>query len=659
MKEKIENLRKQLHTHNHSYYVLNKPTISDYEFDMMLKELESLEKQYPEFADENSPTKRVGSDIDNSFKKINHSVPMLSLGNTYSKEELRDFHSRIKKVIHDDFQYVCELKFDGTSLSLIYEDGQLIKAVTRGDGTVGDDVTENVKTIKSIPLKVNYNKSFEVRGEIIMTHEGFEKANKDRIGSGDEPFANPRNAASGTLKLKRSSDVAKRPLEFYSFFLIEENATETTHSSKITKLIELGFKVHDSFQIRENINDVFSYIEYWDSKRKELPFDIDGIVIKVDNIAQQKQLGATSKVPRWAISYKYKSEQISTRLNSIDFQVGRTGKVTPVANLEPVLLAGTTIKRASLHNADQIELLDIRIGQMVYIEKGGEIIPKIIGVVPSSRSIDYEPVCFPEVCPECENVLIRKDGEANHYCPNSLYCSPQVKGQIEHFVKRDAMNIEGCGPETIELLFKNNLISRIEDLYNLRKEDLLPLERMGERSADILLEGIETSKQVPFQKVLYALGIPYVGRGVSKKLTKQFKSIDALREATFEELIALDEIGDRIAESIIEYFNHPYNKVTISDLKEAGLQFEIKEDEQQCVGSKLDGLTIVLSGTFSQSRDVLKALIENNGGKNGSSISSRTDYFLQGENCGPSKLQKVEKFGTKIINEEQLMEMIS
>lgn len=664
MENKINLLRKLIREHNYNYYVLSNPTIGDFEYDMLMNELINLEKHNPQFSDENSPTKRVGSDIDNAFNKIKHTYPMLSLGNTYSQEELKDFDKRVKKVIEGNFQYVSELKFDGASISLIYENGKLKQAITRGDGEKGDDVTENVKTIKNIPLVLNgivgldFPVTFEVRGEIVMSKDVFAKLNEERLKNNEQPFSNPRNAASGSLKLKQSSLVAKRPLEFYAFFMLGDSLPQY-HEERINSLKSIGFKVDPSIKVHSSIDDIFNYIDYWDKERKNLPFDIDGIVIKVNEIEKQNELGATGKIPRWAISYKFKAEQVETKLNSIDYQIGRTGAITPVANLEPVQLAGTVVKRASLHNSDQINLLDIRIGDTVFIEKGGEIIPKVVGVNKNLRHSDSKPIEFIKYCPSCETELIKKDGEANHYCPNEIKCKPQIVGKLEHFISKKAMNIDGIGPETIELLYDKGLIVKLEDLYNLKKDDLIHLERLGEKSAENIINGIELSKQTPFTNVLYALGIRHVGYGVSKKLTKHFKTLNNLLNASYEDLLSVEEIGEKIATSIMSYFKDNTNLITILTLEQIGLKFEIEEDLTKPTSSKLKGLTIVLSGTFSRSREELKDLIEKNGGKNGSSISKNTDYFLQGVNCGPSKIKKVEELNIKTITEDEILNMIS
>jgi DNA ligase (NAD+) len=661
-KKRIEALRYEISRHNHHYYVLANPDISDFEYDLLLQELITLEKKYPELIDTNSPSQRVGSDLNNEFIQIIHKYPMLSLGNTYSEDELKEFDNRVKKIIGDEVEYVCELKYDGAAINLNYQNGKLAYAVTRGDGSKGDDVTNNVKTIGSIPLQLTGTEwpgEFEIRGEIFMTHDGFKKLNKDRISAELEPFANPRNSASGSLKMLNSSEVAKRPLDCFLYYIAGKGLPYDTHFKNLNKAKEWGFKVPDIVEIKTEIDSVIEFIRFWDSKRKELSYDIDGIVIKVNSLLHQRQLGFTAKSPRWAISYKFKAEQVKTRLLSVDFQVGRTGAITPVANLEPVQLAGTTVKRASLHNADQINMLDIRIGDLVFVEKGGEIIPKIIGVDKTERMQDASPFSYIEQCPECNTPLERKEGEAAHYCPNERACPPQLKGRIEHFIGRKAMDIEGLGEETVELLFKQNLIRNIADLYELRFEELMALDRFAEKSSKNAIAGIEASKEVHFPKLLFALGIRYVGETIAKKLATYFKSIEALKAATFEELIEVDEIGDRIAQSLIYYFAIPENNELIEALKSYGLQFEIDSEKEQ-LSSKLEGLSFVISGTFqAHSRDELKMLIEKNGGKNIGSISSKTSYLLAGDKIGPSKLQKAEKLNIAIISEDDFMKLLT
>lgn len=661
-KQKINKLRAELAKHNYNYYVLSKPVISDYEYDMMMKELETSEKQFPEFNDVNSPTKRVGNDISNNFAQVVHNYPMLSLGNTYNIGELKDFDKRIKNIIGNDtpFLYVCELKFDGTAISIKYKNGKYFQAVTRGDGTKGDDVSENVRTIRSVPLVLqgnDYPDEFEVRGEIILPHKIFERLNIEREDIGESPFANPRNAASGTLKLKNSAEVAKRNLDAFIYFMLGENLPFDSHFKKMQKLKNWGFKVSENIKIANNIEEIFEFINYWDTERYNLPYDIDGVVIKVDSLLFQEELGMTGKSPRWAISYKFKAEQVTSKLLSIEYQVGRTGAITPVANLEPVQLAGTTVKRASLHNADIIKELDVREGDTVFVEKGGEIIPKIVGVDFSKRPKDLPETQYITQCPACGHKLIRNEDEAKHYCPNKYGCPPQIKGKIEHFVSRNAMNIN-CGEATINALYKAGFIKNISDLFDLTYEQIYSLEGFKEKSANNLLKSIEKSKSVPFERVLFALGIRYVGNIVAKILSKNFKTIDNLQKASFEELIAADEIGDKIAESIINWFNDYYNTQIIRKLKIVGLQFESKTNEN--VIDILKGAKIVISGIFKKhSREELKKMIEQYGGKNVSSVSKSTDYFLAGDKVGPSKLEKVEKFSIKKISEDEFLEMIN
>ncbi|OFX44235.1 MAG: DNA ligase (NAD(+)) LigA [Bacteroidetes bacterium GWA2_30_7] len=660
-KKRIEQLRSDLEKHNYNYYVLNKPIISDFEYDVMLNDLAHLEKLFPEFQSSSSPTQKVGSDITAEFKQVTHKYPMLSLGNTYNPEELREFDNRIKKIIGENFEYVCELKYDGTSISLIYSDGKLQRAITRGDGEKGDDVTLNVRTIKTIPYYLkgsDFPKEFEIRGEIFFNKADFEKINKERKLNNEALLANPRNAAAGTLKLLDSSAVAKRPLDCFLYYILGENTFSDSHYKNLTKARDWGFQIPEHITRCANIEKVLEFIEYWTNERKNLPFEIDGIVIKVDSLKQQKQLGFTAKSPRWAISYKFKAEQALTKLLSIDFQVGRTGAITPVANLEPVFLAGTTVKRASLHNADQIELHDIRIGDYVFVEKGGEIIPKIVGVEVTKRESVSSPLKFIENCPECNSLLIRNEGEAQHYCPNEFSCPPQIKGKIEHFVSRKAMNIAGA-EATIELLYTNKIISDIGDLYNLDKTQLINLERFGEKSADNLLLSIEQSKNTSFEKVIYALGIRFVGETVAKKIANNIENIDALINSTFDELISIDEVGDKIAQSIIEHFKNENNIRIIQKLKDAGVNLKRDENTSQKKSDKLSGLSFVISGVFEKhSRDELKQMIEENGGKNVGSISAKTNYVLAGENMGPAKLEKAQKLKVKIIFENEFLEMI-
>nr|WP_319399080.1 NAD-dependent DNA ligase LigA [uncultured Carboxylicivirga sp.] len=662
IEKEINQLREELHIHNHNYYVLNEPTISDFDFDQKMHQLIELEKQHPEFADPNSPTQRVGSDLNKDFEQVQHVYPMLSLGNTYSEEEIQDFYNRVAKQLPDEeFEIVCELKYDGTAIGLTYENGILVRGVTRGDGVQGDDVTANVKTIKSIPLKLkgDYPTSFEIRGEIILPHKGFAKLNAMREDAGEAPFANPRNAASGSLKMQNSSQVAKRPLDCFLYYMLGEELPGQYHKENLEKARSWGFKIPPYIQLCKSIKEVMEFIHHWDEERHNLPFDIDGIVLKVNSLDQQRRLGFTAKSPRWAISYKFKAEQGYTRLNEVTFQVGRTGAVTPVANLDPVFLAGTTVKRASLHNSDIIASLDLHIGDMVYVEKGGEIIPKIVGVDENARTPEAVKVEFIKECPECGSELIRIDGEAAHYCPNAATCPPQVKGRVEHFIARKAMNIDGLGTETIDLLYKNHMINDVADLYNLHPMQLTSLDRMGDKSAQNILDGLEASKKVNFARVLFALGIRYVGETVAKKLTSAFKNIDNLINATQEELTEVDEIGDRIASSVLGYFGEEHNIELINKLRKVGLQFELSEEETATHSDKLDGLSFVVSGSFASfSRDELKSLIEKNGGKNVSGVSSKTNYLVAGDKIGPSKLAKAEKLGIKIISEDEFKSLI-
>ncbi|MCU4155790.1 NAD-dependent DNA ligase LigA [Carboxylicivirga sp. A043] len=660
--KEIQELRERLHHHNHQYYVLNEPLISDFEFDQLLNQLIELEKQHPEFDDPNSPTQRVGSDLNKEFEQVKHVYPMLSLGNTYNEGEINDFYTRVsKQLMGTPFEIVCELKYDGTAIGLTYENGKLLRAVTRGDGVQGDDVTTNVKTIRSIPLQLkgDYPDRFEIRGEIFLPHKGFEKLNELRAEAGEAPFANPRNAAAGSLKMQNSAQVAKRPLDCYLYYMLGENLPSNLHSENLNKASEWGFKIPPHIKVCKSIEEVIAFINYWDEERRNLPFDIDGIVLKVNNIEQQRSLGFTAKSPRWAISYKFKAEQGYTKLKEVTFQVGRTGAVTPVANLEPVFLAGTTVQRASLHNADIINTLDLYEGDMVYVEKGGEIIPKIVGVDDSVRDTSANKIVFIHSCPECETPLIRIEGEAAHYCPNAESCPPQVKGRIEHFIARKAMNIDGLGIETIDLLYKNGFVKNVADLYELHPMQLSGLERMGTKSANNILEGLEASKQIIFARVLFALGIRYVGETVAKKLASAFKSIDNLMAATLEQLVEVDEIGERIAQSVVEYFEKEQNVQLIERLKTIGLQFQLSEEEQSQHSSKLEGLSFVVSGSFASfSRDELKSLIEKNGGKNLSGVSSKTNYLVAGDKIGPSKLAKAEKLKVNIISEEEFKQMI-
>lgn len=663
IESKIKALREALEQHNYNYYVLSMPTISDREFDEMMKELQALEAKYPEYADPHSPTQRVGSDLSKEFEQVVHRYPMLSLGNTYSEDEVRDFYERIARDLNEPFEIVAELKYDGTSISLIYNQGRLVRAVTRGDGTRGDDVTANVKTIRSVPLKLmgdNYPEEFEIRGEILLPWAEFDRLNKEREEQEEPLFANPRNAASGTLKQQNPAIVAARKLDAYFYYLLGEELPSETHFDNLAAARSWGFKIPDVIRKCESLEEVFDYIAYWDAERKNLPVATDGIVLKVNSLRQQKNLGFTAKSPRWAIAYKFQAERAVTRLNSVSFQVGRTGAVTPVANLEPVLLAGTTVKRASLHNADIIEGLDLHIGDNVYVEKGGEIIPKIVGVDVDSRSILMgDKVRFIRICPECGTLLVRPEGEAAHYCPNESGCPPQIKGRIEHFVTRKAMNIN-MGPETVEDLYEAGLISNTADLYTLKFADLIRLERWADKSARNLLASLEESKQVPFERVLFALGIRFVGETVAKRLASAFHTIEQLEEASLETLTEVDEIGGRIAQSVIDYFADERNRTLVNRLKEYGLQMSVAEDQLVNRSEKLKGLTIVISGTFSKhSRDEYKAMIEQHGGKNSGSVSGKTDYILAGENMGPAKLEKAAKLGVKIMNEDEFLNMIA
>ncbi len=659
----IQTLREELNQHNYNYYVLDKPIISDYEFDVKLKQLQELENKYPEYFDESSPTQRVGGSITKNFKTITHDYRMYSLDNSYSKEELLDWEKRIQKVLGDvPLEYTCELKYDGASISITYENGILKRAVTRGDGFQGDDVTNNIKTIKSIPLKLkgNFPATFDVRGEIILPFAGFEKMNQELIEIGELPYSNPRNTASGSLKLQDSAEVAKRPLDCLLYFLIGNNLPFKSQFEGLETARNWGFKVPKEGKLAHNLEEVFQYIEYWDTHRHNLPYETDGVVVKVNSFHYQDELGFTAKSPRWAIAYKFKSEQVSTKLNSISFQVGRTGSITPVANLEPVQLAGTIVKRASLHNADQIEKLDIRVGDTVFVEKGGEIIPKIIAVDLSKRPANSQPTKYITHCPECNTELVRSEGEANHYCPNFYGCPPQIIGRIQHFISRKAMDIEGLGGETVALLFNNGLVHNYADLYELTVEQILPLERMAQKSAENLVNGVANSKNIPFESVLFALGIRFVGETVAKKLAKHYRSIDALCQATLMDLILVDEIGERIAQSVLDFFDNEENRAIIERLKKHGIQFEIIEKINPNATNKLSGKTFVVSGVFEKfSRDDLKKVIEDNGGKVGSSISAKTDYVVAGDNMGPTKLDKANKLNIAIISEDDFIKLIN
>lgn len=660
--EQIQNLRKELNEHNYNYYVLDNPTISDYEFDQKLKELQLLENQHPEYYDANSPSVRVGGEITKNFPTVTHEFRMYSLDNSYSKEELEEWEKRILKNLgENNVSFVCELKYDGASIDLTYEKGILVQALTRGDGIQGDNITTNVKTIKSIPLVLKGNdfpERFHIRGEIIILKEGFEKMNAERIAEGEDPFINPRNTASGSLKLQDSSEVAKRPLDCLLYYLVGDSLPISTQFEGLEKAREWGFKVPSQSQVCHNTQEVMDFINYWDKHRHELPYETDGVVIKVNNLQQQQELGYTAKSPRWAIAYKFKAEQVTTKLSSISYQVGRTGAITPVANLEPVLLAGTVVRRASLHNADQIAKLDLHIGDSVFVEKGGEIIPKIVGVNIDERLENSAPVSYITHCPECETKLIRNEGEAQHYCPNSYGCPPQITGKIQHFISRKAMDIEGIGQETVELMFRSGLIKNYADLYELQLNKISKLERMGERSAENIIIGVNKSKQVPFERVLFALGIRFVGETVAKKLARTFLSIDNLQKATFEELLQIDEIGERIAQSVIEFFADEQNQKIIERLKSYGLQTQIIRNENEH-SDKLKGITFVVSGVFEKfSREQLKNMMENNGAKVASSISSKTNYIVAGENMGPSKLEKAQKLNIPIISELDFEKML-
>jgi len=660
-KARIEELRLEIEGHNHKYYVLNQPEISDFEYDILLNELDTLEKKFPEFIIENSPTRRVGSDIAQEFVQYEHKYPMLSLGNTYSEEELREFDNRIKKATSGPIEYVCELKFDGASISITYKNWQIFRSLTRGNGNKGDDVTSNVKTIRSIPLMIKEKTApaeFVIRGEILMPRPVFNKLNQERIKAGNPPFANPRNAAAGTLKLLDSRIVASRSLECFVYFLLSEDLPHNNHYDNLKKALEWDFQVPDSLKLCRNIEEVLEFISHWESERKNLPYDTDGVVIKVNSLSLQKELGFTAKSPRWAIAYKYKAEEASTRLLSVIFQVGRTGTVTPVANLEPVLLSGSTVKRATLHNADQIAMLDLHLNDMVYVEKGGEIIPKITGVDHSFRNETSQKIKFISHCPECGTELIKNEGEVNHFCPNYLHCPPQLKGRIEHFISRKAMDIDGLGEETIDLLFSNNLIRNFADLYDLRLEQLVPLERLGEKSASNILKSINKSLETPYHRVLFALGIRHVGETVAKTIAGRFRSIDDLINADQDQLTSVMEVGPKIAASIIAYVSDKENLDIIERLRSKGIKFS-NEIEISLAGNTLDGKTIVISGTFLRhSRDEYKELIEKYGGKNVTSVSGNTSFILTGENMGQSKKEKAMALGLPLISEIEFLQII-
>jgi len=668
-KLRIETLSKELEQHNYNYYTLSNPTISDYDFDMMLEELMKLEKEFPEFLSTHSPSQRVGGQITKEFTAVKHKYPMLSLSNSYNREEMADFDARVKKGLNidsnslfgADVEYVCELKFDGLSISLIYENGELKQAVTRGDGVQGDDVTTNVKTIKSIPLKLrgDFPALFEVRGEIFMPRKVFDEINAEREEIGEALMANPRNAASGTLKMQDSAVVAKRKLDCYMYYVLGENLHFETHSQNLDKAKSWGLKISEKSKVCNGIDEVFDFINHWDKERYNLPYDIDGIVIKVNNYKYQEQLGLTAKSPRWAVAYKFKAEQVSTVLESISYQVGRTGAITPVANLKPVALAGTTVKRASLHNADIIAKLDVRVGDTVFVEKGGEIIPKIVGVDVAKRPEGIEPTQYIENCPECSAALVRSEGEAAHYCPNYNGCPPQIKGKIEHFVARKAMNIDSLGAETIDQLYNAGLIKNIADIYELKKEQLLPLERLAEKSVNNLIDGIEQSKKIPFERVLYAIGIRHVGETTAKKIARKVKNIEVLMNSNVEQLLEIEEVGEIIAKAIVQFFANPEDRGIVERLQAHGLQFALSEEQLQNTSDKLKDLTFVISGVFQKhSRDELKNMIEQNGGKNSGSISKKTSFVLAGDNMGPEKLKKAESLGVKIIGEDEFLEMI-
>ena len=662
VEKRIKALSEELRLHNYRYYVLDEPSISDFEFDIKLKELQELESKYPEFADINSPTQRVGGEITKNFNTVTHKNRMYSLDNSYSKEDILDWEKRIQKILGDvKLEFTCELKYDGASINLTYDNGRFVKAVTRGDGFMGDDVTANVKTIRSIPLvlKGDQLRSFDIRGEIILPLDGFERMNKDRIEAGEDPYRNPRNTASGSLKLQDSAEVASRPLDCLLYQVVEEKTSFLTHYETLSYAASLGFKVPKTIKLCNNINDILTFLEYWDHKRHELPYETDGVVIKVNSLHYQEELGYTAKAPRWALAYKFKAEQASTILNDVTYQVGRTGAITPVANLEPVDLAGTIVKRASLHNADQIEKLDLRLKDLVYVEKGGEIIPKIVGVDLSHRAATAEPIQYITHCPDCGTELQRKEGDAKHYCPNEFGCPTQITGRIQHFISRKAMNIDGLGAESVELLFKNGLIHNFADLYELSAEQIVPLERMAEKSASNMIKGIEESKKIPFEKVLFALGIRFVGETVAKKLARHYKNIDALMTSSYEELILVDEIGEKIAQSIVSYFSDEGNLLLIDRIKTYGLKLSVDESLFADQTELLKGKVFVVSGVFQvMSRNELKKSIEDNGGKVTGSISKKTSFIIAGDNMGPSKKEKAESLGIPMISEQDYLTML-
>ncbi len=664
MKDRMDALVHELRQHNYNYYVLARPSISDYDFDQKLKELETLEIAHPQLLNPDSPTQKVGGEVTKNFKTVIHKWPMMSLGNTYNEQDLIDFDQRIRKSIGDDFEYVCELKFDGLSMSLTYEKGELLRAVTRGDGSKGDEVTANIKTVRTIPTKVkgkNVPDHFEIRGEVFMHKAAFERLNEERVENGELPYANPRNFASGTVKMQDSAEVAKRPLDCFLYFLYSDQNPFKTHWESLQAIKSWGFKISEESKLCHDIQEVLDFIALWEEKRFKLSYDIDGIVLKVNSYAQQQELGFTAKSPRWAISYKYKAEEVETILEKVTYQVGRTGAVTPVANLKPVQLAGTTVKRATLHNANEMARLDLHEKDTVLVEKGGEIIPKVIKVNLDKRSAGAKKIEYLHHCPECGTPLIRKEGEAVYYCPNDEGCPPQIVGKMQHFISRKAMNMEGIGAETVETLYQKGLLRHISDLYQLKhhEQELKQLERFGEKSIDNLLEGVERSKQMPFEKVLFGLGIRYVGETVAKKLVQHFKTIDRLMQATFEELVAADEIGERIANSLLDYFANPEHLKVINQLKTYGLQFEIEEKEVLLQSERLVGKTFIISGVFEDySREELKHLIETNGGKILSSISAKLNYLVAGENIGPSKLEKVQKLQIPIISDQELLALL-
>lgn len=660
--ERIDQLREELHVHNYNYYVLNAPVISDLEFDKLMRELQDLEALHPEYYDPNSPSVRVGSDLNKNFTQVEHKYPMLSLGNTYSQAEVTEFYERVSKSLNEEFELCCEMKYDGTSISLTYEDGKLVRAVTRGDGVRGDDVTDNVKTIRSIPLVLHgegYPKNFEIRGEILMPWNVFEGLNRERELREEPLFANPRNAASGTLKSQNSAVVANRKLDAYLYYLLGDNLPHDGHYENLQEAAKWGFKISHISRKARTLQEVFDFINYWDVERKNLPVATDGIVLKVNSLRQQRNLGYTAKSPRWAIAYKFQAERALTKLEKVTYQVGRTGAVTPVANLDPVQLSGTVVRRASLHNADIIASLDLHIGDMVYVEKGGEIIPKITGVEVSARPAGSEKVTFITHCPECGSELVRYEDEAAYYCTNETACPPQIKGKIEHFISRRAMNIEGLGPETVDLFYQEGLIHDIADLYTLQTADICRLERMGEKSAENIIQGIERSKEVPYERVLFALGIRFVGETVAKKVAKAFRSIEALASANLDDLIHVDEIGEKIAGSIIQYFANEKNRILVERLRQSGLKLEADEEDLSGYSDKLKGMSIVISGVFARhSRDEYKALIEKHGGKNVGSISKKTSFILAGDNMGPSKLEKAQQLNIPIKDENEFLAMI-